>query len=38
VYDIILGNLSTVLEQEDEEFIPQYIYDSWRRRKARIIN
>jgi hypothetical protein len=28
VYDIILGNLSTVLEQEDEEFIPQYIYDS----------
>ena len=26
VYDIILGNLSTVLEQEDEEFIPQYNY------------
>lgn len=27
VYDIILGNLSTELEQEDEEFIPQYSYD-----------
>ena len=26
VYDIILGNLSTVLEQEDEGFIPQYSY------------
>lgn len=26
VYDIILGNLSTVLEQEDEGFIPQYTY------------
>ena len=27
VYDIILDNLSKELEQEDEEFIPQYSYD-----------